>query len=88
MSTPPPVAASPVDRALLVTGGFLLPKAVFAYQDYRFDQADARVELVQIGLVPRPREEIDLHAQLREATREIHQHALDTAVTERGHENS
>lgn len=26
--------------ALLVTGGFLLPKAVFAYQDYRFDQAD------------------------------------------------
>lgn len=27
--------------ALLVTGGFLLPKAVFAYQDYRFDQADA-----------------------------------------------
>ena len=27
--------------ALLVTGGFLLPKAVFAYQDYRFDQAEA-----------------------------------------------
>ena len=27
--------------ALLVTGGFLLPKAVFVYQDYRFDQADA-----------------------------------------------
>lgn len=25
--------------ALLVTGGFLLPKAVFAYQDHRFDQA-------------------------------------------------
>ena len=25
--------------ALLVAGGFLLPKAVFAYQDHRFDQA-------------------------------------------------